>query len=83
MNIVMTEEQVRTVFRETLEEARRADELLTPDELAERFKVSRTQIHHLRKAGMPTIFVGTLPRFDYAQCRAWAAERSARKASAQ
>lgn len=81
--IVTSEEQLRTVFRETLEEARRADDLLTPDELAERFRVSRTQIHHLRKAGMPTIFLGTLPRFDYAQCRAWAAERSRKKAGNQ
>ncbi len=44
-------------------------------ELAKRIGVSRTKIHHLRHAGMPSLKVGDTYRFELKSCLAWLRER--------
>jgi uncharacterized protein (DUF2342 family) len=48
-------------------------ELLTRDELAHALRVSPQTIDRRVREGMPTEYVGDLPRFDLAACRAWLA----------
>ncbi len=73
----MTDDELRAVVRETVEEARKADDLLTQSELAQRFKVSTAMIQKLRERGMPVIWVGQMPRYDYPVCREWVATQKA------
>lgn len=48
--------------------------LLTKDELAAQIKVGPATIARCVTAGMPCVYVGPLPRFDPAACRAWLME---------
>jgi hypothetical protein len=49
--------------------------LLTKEELAQTLRVSAQTIDRQVRAGMPVEYVGDLPRFDLAACRAWLATR--------
>lgn len=67
----MTEEEFRVLIRESLEEASGTDELLTQEEIAQKFKTSVGTIIKLRAHGMPVEWLLSSPRYDYAACRAW------------
>ena len=67
----MTEEELRTVIRESLEEANGTDELLTQEEIAQKFKVSTGTVIKLRAHGMPVQWILSSPRYCYADCREW------------
>lgn len=67
----MTEEELRAVIRESVEEANGTDELLTQEEIARKFKVSTGTIIKLRAHGMPVQWIFSSPRYDYAACREW------------
>jgi phage terminase Nu1 subunit (DNA packaging protein) len=51
--------------------------LITKDELARQLKVSPATITRSVRRGMPVEYVGDLPRFDAAACRAWLHDRAA------
>ena len=50
-----------------------ATELLTKDDLGRALKVSPQSLNRLVAKGMPVVYVGDLPRYDLAACRAWLA----------
>lgn len=71
----MTEEQLRAVVRESVEEAHGTDELLTQEELAQKLKTSVGTIIKLRGQGMPVVWLLKSPRYNYAACREWLASK--------
>lgn len=51
--------------------------LLTREELADRLRVRPAQVDKFARLGMPRRFVGSLPRFDHAECRRWLQDHEA------
>lgn len=49
--------------------------LLTARELAAALRVSETQVKRLRREGLPVVWVGCSPRFDWDAARTWLAAR--------
>lgn len=47
---------------------------LTTDQLLQRWAIHRTTLHRLRKAGLPTIKLGKMVRFDAEAVDAWILE---------
>lgn len=56
-------------------------ELLTRDELGAALRVSPVTVDRLAREGMPREYIGDLPRFDLAACRAWLADHPRRSAA--
>lgn len=48
---------------------------LTKKELSEKLKVSEMTIYRLMKNGMPVIYVGGQPRFNFEEVDKWLRER--------
>ena len=48
-----------------------SNQLLTRTELALKLNVSEKHIYNLQQKGLPTIWVGILPRFEYMQVIKW------------
>jgi len=47
------------------------DELMTRETLALKLKVDPRTIYNLQKKGLPVVWVGDLPRYDYKEVRKW------------
>ena len=81
--VMLTTAQLRTLMHDTviaaLDEYKQAEKpekaTLGGAELATRIGVSRTKVHHLRHAGMPSLKVGDVFRYELAACLAWLRER--------
>lgn len=81
--VMLTRAQLRELLHDTvlaaLEEYRQGERpekaTLGGAELAAKIGVSRTKVHHLRHAGMPSLKVGDVYRYELAACLAWLRER--------
>lgn len=84
MLVTMTAGQLRRLVEDAvlsaLEEFKQGEQpeqaTLSGAELARRLGLSRTRVHHLRHAGMPSIKVGDTFRFELSACLRWLRERS-------
>jgi len=62
----MEEDKDNIQFTEEMPEG-----LLTQIQLANLLKVSRRQIRYLEEQGLPTIYVGRLPRYEWKKVYDW------------
>ena len=81
--VMLTRAELRALMHDTvlsaLEEYKQGERpekaTLGGAELAARIGVSRTKVHHLRHAGMPSLKVGDVYRYELHACLAWLRER--------